>query len=429
MTLLHDTAVEFAPFLSPAKRVNSNTAPELTPSNPLVWLMAVACGVSVGGLYYAQPLLDLLSRTLNISSAGATSIITVTQLGYAAGLVLLVPLGDFFNRRRLTPLLCLGATLSLAAAALAPGFAGFLLASLLIGISATAAQILVPLAAHLAAPQARGAVVGRVMSGLLIGILLARAFSGMVADVAGWRSVYGFAAVAMLAQAALLYRMLPDTQSTPGPLRYGRVLASVGALMRDEPQLRQRIVYGALGFAGFTIMWTTLPFLLARAPYHYSETTIGLFSLLGAAGAVGASLAGGLHDRGRSHIATAGFIMIALLSFALMGVFAHSLIAIVVGILLMDLGVQGVQILNQSTIYTLRPDARSRITTAYMACFFLGGAAGSLIAGVAFELGGWPGTMAVAGALETVALAFWCRERRRMKRAIPAVARTGANRR
>jgi predicted MFS family arabinose efflux permease len=393
----------------------SNETTELTPSTPLVWLMALACGLSVGGLYYAQPLLDLLSRTLDISSTAAASIITVTQLGYAAGLVLLVPLGDFFNRRKLVPLLCVGATASLAAAALAPGFAGFIVASFLIGVTATAAQILVPMAAHLAAPAARGAVVGRVMSGLLIGILLARAFSGMIADVAGWRSVFAAAAVLMLGQAALLYRVLPATDSSAGALRYGQVLRSVAALLVEEPVLRQRIVYGSLGFAAFTIMWTTLPFLLAPAPYHYSETTIGLFSLLGAAGAIGASLAGGLHDRGHGRIATAAFIFIALISFVLMGALAHQLTALVLGILLMDLGVQGVQILNQSTIYTLRPEARSRITTAYMGCFFLGGAVGSLLAGIAFEMAGWRGAMALAGLLEAIALGFWCLEPKRLR--------------
>lgn len=392
--------------------MNASESTELTPSTPLVWLMALACGLSVGGLYYAQPLLDLLSRTLGVSSTAAASIVTVTQLGYAAGLVLLVPLGDFFNRRRLVPLLCLGSTLSLAAAAFAPGFGDFILASFLIGVTATAAQILVPMAAHLAAPNARGAVVGRVMSGLLIGILLARAFSGLIADIAGWRAVFGSAAIVMFGQAALLHRVLPDTASTAGALRYGQVLRSVGALLVEEPQLRQRIVYGSLGFAAFTIMWTTLPFLLAPAPYAYSETAIGLFSLLGAAGALGASLAGNLHDRGHGRIATAGFMLVALTSFALMGVLPHQLTAIVIGILLMDLGVQGVQILNQSTIYTLRPEARSRITTAYMGCFFLGGAAGSLIAGVAFEMAGWRGTMAVAGLLEVLALVAWCFEPR-----------------
>ncbi|GAB3670495.1 MFS transporter [Salinisphaera aquimarina] len=385
--------------------------------------MAVACGLSVGGIYYAQPLLDLLARTFDVSSAAAASIVTVTQLGFVAGLVFLVPLGDFFNRRRLVPMVSVGACLSLACAAFAPGFYGFLLASFLIGLTSTAAQIMVPMAAHLAADDQRGAVVGRVMSGLLIGILLARAFSGLIADVAGWRAVFGCASVVLLVLAYLLHRVLPDTQATGERMHYGRVLGSIAGLIVDEPVLRRRIVYGTLGFASFTIMWTTLPFLLAPAPYGYSETTIGLFSLLGAAGAIGASLAGRLHDGGRSQLGTAGFIVSALLAFVLMAALPHSLIALVIGILLMDLGVQGVQILNQSMIYTLRPEARSRITTAYMSCFFLGGAAGSLMAGVAYDIAGWPGAMTVAGVLEAAALVFWWTEPRRT--AVADTAATG----
>ena len=391
---------------------------ELTPSAPLAWCMAVACGLSVANIYYAQPLLDLLTRSFDISSAGATSIITVTQLGYAAGLVFIVPVGDFFNRRRLITLVCLVTALALAAAVLSPAFGYFVLASFVIGLAATSAQIMVPMAATLAAPMQRGAVVGRVMSGLLIGILLARAFAGIVADIAGWRAVFGCAALAMLTQTIVLWRVLPDNGPPANALRYGQVLRSVGALLVEEPLLRRRIVYGAFGFAGFTITWTVLPFLLADAPYHYSETTIGLFSLFGAAGALGASLAGRFHDAGYGRWATGAFLCMACASFVFMGLNPHSLGAIIAGLLLMDLGVQGVQILNQSTIYALRPDARSRITTAYMGTFFLFGALGSLVSGIAYEAGGWPGALAVAALLEGCALAFWCTEWR---------ARPGAN--
>lgn len=375
--------------------------------------MAVACGLSVANIYYAQPLLELLTRSLDISSAGATTIITVTQLGYAAGLVLIVPVGDFLNRRRLITVVCGVTALALVAAALAPAFGYFLLASFVIGLSATAAQIMVPMAATLAAPAQRGAVVGRVMSGLLIGILLARAFAGIVADIAGWRAVFGCAALAMLFQAAVLWRVLPDNPPPANATRYGQVLRSVGALLVDEPLLRRRIVYGAFGFAGFTITWTVLPFLLAQAPYDYSETTIGLFSLFGAAGALGASLAGRFHDAGHDRLATGGFLCLAFAAFVLMSFNAGHVGVIIIGLLLMDLGIQGVQILNQSAIYALRPEARSRITTAYMGCFFLCGALGSLVAGMAYAAGGWPGALAVAAVLEGCALAFWCTEGRR----------------
>jgi len=214
----------------------------------------------------------------------------------------------------------------------------------------------------------------------------------------------------------VLYRVLPEeTPDKAQRLSYGATLTSVAKLLLDEPTLRRRIVYGGCGFAGFTIAWTTLPFLLAGAPYHYNETAIGLFSLLGAAGALGANAAGRLHDSGYGQRAMAGFMTLAVLSFGLMGLAAHHMAVILVGLFLMDLGVQGVQILNQNTIYEIRPDARSRITTAYMSCFFIAGALGSAIAGATFEWGGWPASMAVAGGLEALALVFWMTEARRKK--------------
>ncbi|WP_353215781.1 MFS transporter [Salinisphaera hydrothermalis] len=386
-------------------------APALTPSMPLVTVMAVACGLAVANIYYAQPLLDLLTRQFGIGSGTASLIVTVTQIGYAAGLVFLVPLGDQVNRRRLITWTAAGTGAALAAAMISPGFGWFVAASFFIGVTATCAQIMVPMAAHLAEDGQRGAVVGRVMSGLLIGILLARAFSGIVADIAGWRAVFGIGALTMFVLAAVLYRALPEEASAAARMSYPQTLRSVAALLRDEPTLRRRIVYGGCGFAGFTIVWTALPFLLARAPYHYGETAIGLFSLLGAAGALGANAAGRLHDAGYGRRAVAGFMLAAIASFAGMGLFSTHVVAIVLGLFFMDLGVQGVQILNQSTIYALRPEARSRITTAYIGCFFIAGAIGSALAGVSFELAGWPGTMAVAGLLEAAALLFWATER------------------
>ncbi|AWN17827.1 MFS transporter [Salinisphaera sp. LB1] len=383
----------------------------LTPSAPLVQLMAVACGLAVANIYYAQPLLDLLTRSFGITSSTASLIVTVTQIGYAAGLVFIVPLGDQLDRRRLIAWVAAGTGAASVSAMISPGIAWFVASSFFIGLTATSAQIMVPMAAHLAAEAKRGAVVGRVMSGLLIGILLARAFSGIVADAAGWRAVFGIAAVLMFGLAVVLYRALPAEAAPASRPSYGATLVSVARLLAEEPILRRRIVYGGCGFAGFTIVWTALPFLLANAPYHYSETLIGLFSLLGAAGALGANAAGRLHDSGLGQRAVAGFMLAAILSFVGMGLFSTHLVAIMLGLFFMDLGVQGVQILNQSTIYALRPDARSRITTAYMSCFFVAGALGSALAGVSYQLGGWPGTMAVAGVLETTALVFWMTER------------------
>ncbi|OBS08473.1 MFS transporter [Acidihalobacter prosperus] len=380
-------------------------------SPALVLTMAVATGVTVANIYYAQPLLDTLAKAFGVPIHTAGLIVTVTQLGYAAGLMLLVPLGDLVERRGLVVTVTLLTSIALICAALAPNIELFFAASLAIGVTSVVVQILVPFAAHLAADHARGRVVGRVMSGLLLGILLARTVSGLMSDAFGWRSMFWVAAGAMLIQAAVLARVLPRD---PGKARvsYPALLRSVLHLLRDEPVLRRRIVYGLCVFASFSALWTALPFLLAAPPYGYSLARIGAFGLLGVAGAMAASFAGHLHDRGHARIATGGFIALVMLAFLLMGAFPHALLALVVGVVVLDLGVQGTQILNQSAIYQLDAAARSRLTTAYMTCYFAGGAAGSAGAAYAYSLAGWVGVSAVGAAAPLLALLFWFSERR-----------------
>ncbi|MCS4505478.1 putative transporter [wastewater metagenome] len=381
----------------------------LRPNALLTFVMAVACGVAVANIYYAQPLLDTLARDFGVSRGTAGLIITMTQLGYAAGLILLVPLGDLLERRRLITVVSFGTALALAGTALAPGIGIFILCALATGVTAVVAQILVPFAAHLASDAERGRVVGRVMSGLLLGILLARVISGGIADAFGWRTVFALAAALMVIQALVLARLLPRERSH-NRMSYGRLLLSVLTLMREEPLLRRRIFYGAMVFAAFSAFWTTMPFLLAGAPYHYNDSVIGLFGLLGVAGALCANLAGHLHDGGRSRAGTGSFLAMIALSFLVMAMFAEQLVAIMVGIILLDLGVQGTQILNQSAIYQLRPEARGRITTAYMTCYFLGGAAGSAAAAYLYVLGGWTGACALGGAFGVLGVLFWLTE-------------------
>ncbi len=378
----------------------------LRANSPMVGLLAVATGISVANLYYAQPLLDTLGRSFGLAGGGAGLIVTVTQLGYAAGLVLIVPLGDLVDRRRLVSGVSLLTALALAGAALAPGFGWFELASLAVGATAVVAQVLVPFAAHLAADAERGRVVGRVMSGLLFGVLLARVASGFVSDALGWRAVFAIAAGLMLVQAVVLWRLLPRGRGS-ARLSYAGLLRSVAAIVRDEPVLRRRALYGMAVFGAFSVLWTGLPFLLARPPYGFGDTVIGLFGLLGVAGALTASFAGHLHDAGRTRAGTGVFLVTAVGAFVLMGLAAHALAAIIVGVVLLDLGTQGTQVLNQSTIYQLRPEARSRLTTAYMTAFFLGGALGSAAAAFAFTRFGWPGVAAAGGAFGAVGLGVW----------------------
>ena len=371
--------------------------------------MAVAAGVSVANLYYAQPLLHTLARGFAVSNGAAGSIITLTQLGYALGLVLLVPLGDLLQRRRLITRVLFGAVAALVAAALSPKLLWFDVACLFIGITAVVAQVLVPFAAHLAADADRGRVVGRVMSGLLLGILLARVASGLISDVIGWRGVYWIAAGLMLLQTLVLARLLP-AEPAQSRQSYGALLLSILHLMRDEPVLRRRIVYGMAVFAAFSVLWTSLPFLLAPPPYGYSDSLIGMFGLLGVAGVLMASFAGHLHDRGHSRIGTGSALALVILSFLLMGLWPYHVVAIIMGIVLLDLGVQGTQILNQSIIYGLRPQARSRLTTAYMTCFFIGGAVGSAVAAAAFTHFGWTGVAVAGGSFGAIGFLFWLSE-------------------
>lgn len=381
----------------------------LTPASPLLLVMAIAAGVSVANLYYAQPLLSTLAVDFKVSEGVAGIIITMTQLGYALGLVLLVPLGDLIERRRLITRVSLAAVIALMAAALSPRLFWFDVACLFIGITAVVAQVLVPFAAHLARDEDRGRVVGRVMSGLLMGILLARVASGLISDVLGWRGVYWIAAGMMFLQAIVLARLLPaePPQARQTPQSYIALMLSILHLMRDEPVLRRRIVYGMTVFASFSVLWTGLPFLLAPAPYRYSDTMIGLFGLLGVAGVMMASIAGHLHDLGHSRLATGSSLALVILGFILMGLWPHQVTAIVAGIVLLDLGVQGTQILNQSTIYTLRPEARSRLTTAYMTCFFIGGAIGSAVAAASFTHYGWSGVAMAGGGFGAIGFLYW----------------------
>jgi predicted MFS family arabinose efflux permease len=371
-----------------------------------VWLLAIACGAAVANLYYAQPLLDVIARDLGVSSAAAGLLVTASQVGYAAGLVFLVPLGDLLDRRRMVWRLLLVTALGLALAAAAPSFAVLAIAIGIVGVTAVVAQVLVPLAGTLAAEHERGKVVGDVMSGLLLGILLARTASGLIASVSSWRAVYVIGAVLMVVLAFVLRRALPPTPPATD-LAYGRALASVVALVRDEPLLRRRMFYGALGMASFSVLWTAIAFLLSGAPFNLGEGTIGLFGLAGLVGAGATQGAGRLADRGHAHAATGVFLLTILVSWILLALGHDSVAALIAGVVLLDLGIQGQHILNQNTIYTLAPDARSRVTTAYMTSNFTFGALGSAAASVAWSAGGWGAVSAVGLGLAVLGVLGW----------------------
>ncbi|MBM9518461.1 MFS transporter [Desulforhopalus vacuolatus] len=390
---------------------SSPKIPPLKPGNLLVYVMAVACGMAVANLYYAQPLLHTLAQRFGTSEGTTGLIVTMTQLGYVIGLALIVPLGDLLERRQLITVVSAGTAIALAGAAISPGIGSFLFACLAIGLTAVVAQVLVPFAAALAADEQRGAVIGRVMAGLLLGILLARTVSGFIADACGWRAVFWLATVIMIVQSAVLWRMLPQSRGGTR-LSYPALIGSVFLLFREEPLLRRRIVYGTCGFAAFSVFWTSIAFLLARPPYGYSDSIIGLFGLVGAAGALSASFAGQIHDRGDTRPATGILLALVVIAFVIMGVYSTHLSAIIVGVVLLDIGQQGSHILNQSVIYTLNNEARSRLTTAYMTCFFFGGVIGSASSGYVFEFGGWSGVSWLGGMFGGIAFLYWLTELR-----------------
>jgi predicted MFS family arabinose efflux permease len=374
-------------------------------SRALVALIAVATGAVVANLYYAQPVLHQVARSFHSGPGPTSSIITATQIGYAAGLLLIVPLGDLHPRRALVTRLFLISTVALVGCALAPNLWLFGLASVAVGAASVAGQVMIPFAADLAPEERRGRVVARIMTGLLMGILLARTVSGLVAQAAGWRAIYWFSAALMVVFAFVLWRALPD--EGPRPHRsYAELVGGSLRLLATEPVLRRRAWHGACAFAAFSVLWTTLAFLLSGSPYRYSNAVIGLFGLVGAGGIAAANLAGKLADSARATATTIGTGVLLAGSFALLWAGRTSLAALIIGIVVLDIGTQGMQITNQAVIYALRPDARSRINSAYMVCYFLGGAVGSVSAGALYGTHGWAGVCLLGAGFGTLTLAM-----------------------
>ena len=384
-------------------------------SRPLVMLLALTCGAVVANLYYAQPLLHTIARAFSVSNGTAGLLVTVSQAGYVVGLALLVPLGDLYERRALITAMLLIAAAGLGLAAAAGGFTVFSLAVALLGVTAVVAQIVVAMTSSLAGEHERGRVVGTVMSGLLIGILSARIISGIVAELLGWRVIFVLAAAAMVLLAAILRLALPRVPATER-LSYPELLRSVVRLVRGEPLLRQRMIVGATAFGCFSILWTSVAFMLAGPPYHYGNAAIGLFGLAGLAGALVAPVAGRLSDRGHGRIAMTGSIVVLLLSWGLLAFGKSSLAALIAGIVLLDLGAQAMHISNQSAVYSLHGQARSRLSTAYMVAYFSGGVALSAATSALYSSGGWDAVCALGAATAAVGLVIWLVSERVMMR-------------
>ncbi|MEU3183904.1 MFS transporter [Streptomyces sp. NPDC006923] len=389
----------------------------------LVALLAVASGMTVANLYYAQPLLSSLSGVFHTSTATVGALITVTQVGYVIGMVFLVPLGDRLEKRNLITVLLTITTLALVAAGLATSFPMLLIASLVSGATSVVAQILVPFAASLAPDHARGRIVGRVMSGLLTGILLSRTLSSLVSDLADWRAVFLGSAVLMALLAVALRLALPQHAPTTA-IPYHHVLRSTVRLVRTHPALLRRGLYQAAMFAAFSAFWTTVSFVLTGPRFHYSQVGVGVFALVGAAGAAIAPFAGRWADRGLVRPMTGYAFVVAALAFAVAGFGGHSVVLIALGAILIDVAVQTTLVLGQHTVYQLDPAARARLNSAFIAIFFIGGAIGSQLGSVVYNAGGWTAITALGAALPLLALVYWTTERRQRAAAEPSTEDT-----
>ncbi|MBR0647069.1 MFS transporter [Plastoroseomonas hellenica] len=378
----------------------------------VVLAMAATCGLAVANIYYNQPMMAEMAASFGLSSGAAGAVPTAAQAGYAIGLLFLAPLGDRLERRGLMLRMLAALVLALAAAAAAPSFAVLIAASFLTGALATVAQHVVPMAAHLATPARRGRVVGTVMAGLLIGILAARTVSGVVVELLDWRAMFWIAAGLMAVTAVVVRLVFPKAEAT-SRLPYPQLMASLLDLFRRERVLREAAFEQAMLFGAFSIFWSTLTLHLASPAYHLGPAAAGLFGLIGIVGVLAAPFSGRLADRGAPRRMVGLGILLALASFAIFALFGESLAGLVAGVILLDLGVQGAQISNQTRIFALQPEARARINTIYMVTVFAGGALGSAAGTVAWTLGGWPAVTGCGLIFCAVSLAIFGLARRR----------------
>ncbi len=373
----------------------------------VILVLSLACGVGVSTIYFPQAISSLVAADLDVSTGSAALVVTAAQFGYAAGIFLLVPLGDRLPHRPLIVTLLTLTAAGLLAASAAPSLPVLVVASAVTGVTTVVPQIIIPMAAGLVPAERRGAVTGTLLSGLIGGILLARTFSGTLGERLGWRAPYIVAAVIVLALAAILARVVPDTEPSTH-LSYPSLITAPLSLLRTEPDLRRSCLYQATVFAGFSAAWTTLTLLVTGPTYGMGAQAVGVLGLVGAASMFSTPLAGRLADRRGpdrvSLLAMLGAIASAAVLVPAYGGGTAGLLALAGGMLLLDVAVQSGQVANQARIFALRPEARARINTAYMTCAFLGGSTGSWLGVRAYDRFGWRGVTGLVAVLAAVAL-------------------------
>lgn len=372
----------------------------------LVFLMAFAIGIAVASNYYAQPLLHSITNDLHIAIKHAGFIIMAAQFSYAVGLLFITPLGDKIERKRLILTLMILSTCGLIISATSQNLWLLMLGTAITGLFSTVAQVLIPFAATLSRPEHRGKIVGTLMSGMLLGILLGRAFAGFVSSMTDWHYVYWIAASVMIIVTLLLWLSLPTYNNTIS-INYFQLLLSIGSLYKQEPVLRIRSLLAVISFALFSLLWTPLAFLLSNKPYYYSDFIIGLFGLAGAAGALGSPIVGKLSDKGKGFLATTIGLILLLTSWIPLSLAEYSLIALILGVILLDFAVQVTHVSNMNAIYQIRPEARSRMNTGYMVSYFIGGMLGSIASTYLYSNYGWIAIIIAGTVLGLLGLLCW----------------------
>jgi len=386
--------------------MTANTdSPALTPA--LILLFSITCGLAVASVYFAQPLLDAMAESLGVASGLIGIVVTATQAGYALGLLLIVPLGDRVNRKRLVLVQALLSAIALAAVGASQAWLALLGAMIVVGLMAVVVQVLVAYTAVLATPSQRGQAVGTVTSGIVMGILLARFTSGLIADLASWRAVYFVSSGLMLTLAIVLWKCVPDTPSAQSRSPYLSLIRSLFQLLLTEPVLRVRGLLALLIFAAFSVLWTAMVLPLSAPPLSLSHTAIGLFGLAGVAGALAARRAGRWADQGLGQRVTGVALGVLMLSWLPISFAQTSLLALVCGVILLDFAVQAVHVTNQSLIFAARPDAQSRMVGAYMCFYSIGSALGAAAATQAYAHWGWWAVCLLGASISAVAFILW----------------------
>lgn len=402
------------PIVNSEARRNLSSHSSMTDSltTRQVYMFAIAAAVMVANIYYSQPLLAVIGHDFAVDVTHAGYLVTLTQFGYGLGVLLLVPLGDYMDRRKLASWMLAGCVAALALASVSPSFPVFAAVQLLVGITSSATMVVIPYVASHSLPEQRGGRVGQVITGLLLGILLARTVSGLVSDVVGWRWMYAIAALGV-SLLWLTLRRLMVSESSDQDFSYRALMSSLMALLSEHPQLRHRSLYAMLGMGSFSALWTGLTLLLTAPPFNFAPSTVGLFGLIGAAGALSASFAGKLSDRGRASLMTGMLAVLLMAAWGLLFKGGHSIGCLIAGILVLDVAAMGLQVTHQSVIYKLAPEAQSRITSVFVTAGFLGMSLGSALGSWSFSHNGWLGLCLVGGLMPTFLLVHFLATGRR----------------